>query len=1135
MQWAELGSLDDLILQRLGVKSSDQGSEEPPSGEYQTREDRIRAFRARAGRGDTAHASGEIRRREARRRAREMKAVHLLSAEEIRSLFGDVVAGLAFLHESSFLHLDLKPGNVLLTLDEGQLMLSDFGTAQDALQSSRERTGNTGTLEYCAPESLRHDQDGTLRQVTSKSDMWSLGMVLHKLVYFRLPWKNDENLTELENEIIGFQGYKANTENTQAFAKRRLPVALCQLLSKLLDIDPFERPGSDQVLKVVRSRQLDPSLDPGDELHHEGVGPLVRRPTPPSRGNENTAVNYDTDSHNSAILVQEPSTDMPSMDIRNSRAASGTQMRRRSDPVGEIGNITPRLLVLDGPTSAGERVAGLVSTINISRLLSRGFKCALLISKTILLINLCVPTPPKIAALSFVIGLGLLDMWTRRLRWSFALVVLHLAFIWTASRERMALVNDEMDIDMEDEGQTPAESSALVGVNNFMFIPPPKDTKYGEPHLDRLPPIILERILSHLGTRAIAALRRTCKALNNAISDTPEIWAGLVRRFRRATSNVLLMGSHPVLMPRVDHANGYQEDLLRCAYILRRKWSSPVFQARQLAGTNIIRHGAFGFIDQADSMGRYFLTVSRSSVVLWTLEPNSVPRRCREVFPGEENAPLPERDMIVRTMVTRPGTSLVAYLAVQISQQRSYRLRTEIFQIHLSRPGLSSDSKLGLCAIYETEGALVGFTDYLLAYALGDDAQTILLCCWVTKRATKLVTRRVGAIPYEHMTCRALAFGSDIIVVVRDSFAEIYPREEFTVLDPDLYPSDESDEIIQGDFEMLPTTYATDIATFHVSFITSPQIFIHSPRSASYPNGNNSRASLAIRVISLIGVARSPILPTDPSIPYSVTTARVCQTPKNPESTQPTSPPPSAPPSPPAPTNGTAAQPSPGAHTNAPVNLHTTPYLNLPHPERYRFVFHIHALQPQHPHLAYGPIINGPNGRAVMLATHVGPSEGPGQARQFVLKFRHPSSEELFNFVKSKVPRPPPRQPSNGALQQPVAHITHPSHPIPHVPAPQGPDTHPNTQLPTPPPNAFFNPTGPRPDPLAPLLELTRPIPILDVSRGMSHLWQTFEMVFLEILAWDEGSGTLLIANRRGRIVVLECARPALQPRGLSS
>jgi hypothetical protein len=36
--------------------------------------------------------------------------------------------------------------------------------------------------------------------------MWSLGMVLHKLIYFRLPWKNDENMAELEKEIMGFQG-----------------------------------------------------------------------------------------------------------------------------------------------------------------------------------------------------------------------------------------------------------------------------------------------------------------------------------------------------------------------------------------------------------------------------------------------------------------------------------------------------------------------------------------------------------------------------------------------------------------------------------------------------------------------------------------------------------------------------------------------------------------------------------------------------------------------------------------------------------------------------------------------------------------------------------------------------------------
>jgi serine/threonine protein kinase len=67
-------------------------------------------------------------------------------------------------HDKSILHLDLKPGNVLLTWDEGTLMyvyssslfpiltarrpramLSDFGTSRDMLQTPRPRSGNTGT------------------------------------------------------------------------------------------------------------------------------------------------------------------------------------------------------------------------------------------------------------------------------------------------------------------------------------------------------------------------------------------------------------------------------------------------------------------------------------------------------------------------------------------------------------------------------------------------------------------------------------------------------------------------------------------------------------------------------------------------------------------------------------------------------------------------------------------------------------------------------------------------------------------------------------------------------------------------------------------------------------------------------
>lgn len=117
-------------------------------------------------------------------------------------------------------------------------MLSDFGTSQDML-NSRTRSGNTGTyvinltlivisltcttsLEYASPESLPSPTTGLLSQVDSKSDMWSLGMILHKMLFFRLPYQHssdsldkskdsrrDERETAelLEREVSTYPGY----------------------------------------------------------------------------------------------------------------------------------------------------------------------------------------------------------------------------------------------------------------------------------------------------------------------------------------------------------------------------------------------------------------------------------------------------------------------------------------------------------------------------------------------------------------------------------------------------------------------------------------------------------------------------------------------------------------------------------------------------------------------------------------------------------------------------------------------------------------------------------------------------------------------------------------------------------------
>ncbi|KAG8966342.1 putative serine/threonine-protein kinase iks1 [Tulasnella sp. 419] len=176
MQWAEGGSLDDYIASRQGMTSGTVAPNDPkaePSAEdFISRSDRIRAFREqKKARAESPEAK--------RSKPRETKAVHLLNADELRSLFQDVVTGLAFLHDRSILHLDLKPGNVLLTWDENRLipraMLSDFGTSQDSLNTARPRSGNTGTLEYTSPEAL-----DASRSLDTKADMWSLG--IHCLV-----------------------------------------------------------------------------------------------------------------------------------------------------------------------------------------------------------------------------------------------------------------------------------------------------------------------------------------------------------------------------------------------------------------------------------------------------------------------------------------------------------------------------------------------------------------------------------------------------------------------------------------------------------------------------------------------------------------------------------------------------------------------------------------------------------------------------------------------------------------------------------------------------------------------------------------------------------------------------------------
>lgn len=111
--------------------------------------------------------------------------------------FEQVVRGVAHAHADGVLHRDLHPGNVLLDDSSGVelALVADFGIARvlDEGAHRRTRTGVAmGTPAYMAPE-----QAAGARDVDARADLFSLGVMLYRLVTGSLPFTDDDAVAAL--------------------------------------------------------------------------------------------------------------------------------------------------------------------------------------------------------------------------------------------------------------------------------------------------------------------------------------------------------------------------------------------------------------------------------------------------------------------------------------------------------------------------------------------------------------------------------------------------------------------------------------------------------------------------------------------------------------------------------------------------------------------------------------------------------------------------------------------------------------------------------------------------------------------------------------------------------------------------
>jgi serine/threonine protein kinase len=262
--------------------------------------------------------------------------------EEIISFFKDITSGLSHLHANGYIHRDLKPSNCLLhhTGHKVKVLVSDFGEVQSA-NTARNSTGATGTISYCAPEVLRQDRPGgAYGNFTTKSDIFSLGMIVYFMCFARLPYRNadgidedSEDLEQLRAEISTWAGI-----DDEQRVRSDLPEKLYRSLKRLLALDPDDRPGAEEIMHVLKSPQVFDEYNAyAGPSGLDDFSPRISRadtpsPSPTQTGRHRSSINYTRPgrSNLSATVMENRSPSPPRpRPLRRQSSEDGAVILRR--------------------------------------------------------------------------------------------------------------------------------------------------------------------------------------------------------------------------------------------------------------------------------------------------------------------------------------------------------------------------------------------------------------------------------------------------------------------------------------------------------------------------------------------------------------------------------------------------------------------------------------------------------------------------------------------------------------------------------------------------------------------------------------------------------------------------------------
>jgi serine/threonine protein kinase/tetratricopeptide (TPR) repeat protein len=205
---------------------------------------------------------------------------HRFPVRERLELLIQVCEGVQHAHQKAIIHRDLKPSNILVVLQDDKAVpkIIDFGLAKAMAQRLTERTMFTelgfllGTPGYTSPEQA----DMTERNVDTRTDVYSLGVILYELLVGALPFDprelrqagfegmlrviRDKDPIRPSTKILALGGESAvlagNRKEERQSLARHLRGDLDWITMKALEKDRTRRYGSPSDLAADIQRHL---------------------------------------------------------------------------------------------------------------------------------------------------------------------------------------------------------------------------------------------------------------------------------------------------------------------------------------------------------------------------------------------------------------------------------------------------------------------------------------------------------------------------------------------------------------------------------------------------------------------------------------------------------------------------------------------------------------------------------------------------------------------------------------------------------------------------------------------------------------------------------------------------------------